>query len=194
MPVSVPELKRALRKEMHAKRDALSPIFRKQAAERVASNGLPFDVPNGGIVSGWFAMGTELNPYPLMKRLHQEHDALLALPVITGGKLIFRAWGPGEPLVRAGFGTSEPRPEAAEVEPDIVLVPLLGFDLRGYRIGYGKAYYDGGIARLRAKKPIVAAGLAFDEQFAEKVPIEEHDQRLDYVITEEGVRFAAEAG
>jgi 5-formyltetrahydrofolate cyclo-ligase len=70
---------------------------------------------------------------------------------------------------------------------------MLAFDLRGYRIGYGKAYYDGGLSRLRAKKKIVAAGLAFDEQCVEAVPTEPHDQRLDYVITEEGVRFSAES-
>jgi 5-formyltetrahydrofolate cyclo-ligase len=191
MPVSIAEQKRALRKEMAARRDALSPIFRKQMSERVANSDLPFDVPERAIVSGWFAMGTELNPYPLMKRLAEESDAALALPAIADGKLIFRAWVPGMQLKRVGFGLSEPGPEAMEVDPDILLVPLLAFDLRGYRIGYGKAYYDGGLARLRAKKKIIAAGLGFEEQCVDSVPTEPHDERLDYVITEEGVRFSA---
>lgn len=191
MPVSVAEQKRALRKEMIAKRDALSPIFRKQMSEQAAKVALPFDVPNGAIVSGWFAMGTELNPYPLMKRLAQESNAQLALPAIADGKLIFRAWQPGMELRRVGFGLSEPGPEAKEVDPDILFVPLLAFDPRGHRIGYGKAYYDGGLSRLRERKKIVAVGLAFDEQAVENVPTEPHDQRLDYVITEEGVRFSA---
>jgi 5-formyltetrahydrofolate cyclo-ligase len=191
MPVSVLEQKRILRKEMAAKRDMLSPIFRKQMSEKVAKIELPFDVPEKAIVSGWFAMGTELNPYPLMKRLAEEYNALLALPAIADGKLIFRAWVPGMQLKRVGFGLSEPGPEAKEVDPDILFVPLLAFDLKGYRIGYGKAYYDGGISRLRAKKRIIAAGLAFDEQCVESVPTEPHDERLDYVITEEGVRFSA---
>jgi 5-formyltetrahydrofolate cyclo-ligase len=182
-----------LRKEMTAKRDALSPIFRKQMSEKIAKLEMPFEVPNGAIVSGWFAMSTELNPYPLMKRFAAESSATLALPAIADGKLIFRAWVPGMQLKRVGFGLSEPGPEAKEVDPDILFVPMLAFDLRGYRIGYGKAYYDGGLARLRAKKKIVAAGLAFDEQCVEAVPTEPHDQRLDYVITEEGVRFSAES-
>jgi 5-formyltetrahydrofolate cyclo-ligase len=193
MPVSIAEQKRALRKEMTAKRDALSPIFRKQMSEKIAKASMPFDVPNGAVVSGWFAMNTELNPYPLMKRFAEESSATLALPAIADGKLIFRAWVPGMQLKRVGFGLSEPGPESKEVDPDILFVPMLAFDLRGYRIGYGKAYYDGGLSRLRAKKKIVAAGLAFDEQCVEAVPTEPHDQRLDYVITEEGVRFSAES-
>lgn len=191
MPVSVAEQKRALRKEMIAKRDALSPIFRKQMAEKAAKASLPFDVPERAIVSGWFAIGNELNPYPLMKRLAVENECSLALPAIDDGKLIFRAWVPGMQLKQVGFGLSEPGPEAKEVDPDIVFVPMLAFDLEGNRIGYGKAYYDGGLSRLRAKKKIVAVGLAFDEQCVEQVPTEPHDQKLDYVITEEGVRFSA---
>jgi len=176
---------------MIAKRDALSPIFRKQMSEKVAKADLPFGVPDGAVVSGWFAMGTELNPYPLMKRLAEENGAQLALPAIEDGKLIFRAWVPGMQLKRVGFGLSEPGPEAKEVDPDILFVPLLAFDLTGARIGYGKAYYDGGLSRLRAKKKVAAVGLAFDEQCVENVPTEPHDQKLDYVITEEGVRFSA---
>ncbi len=191
MPVTVVEQKRALRKEMIAKRDALSPIFRKQMSEQAAKAELPFDVPERAIVSGWFAMGTELNPYPLMKRLAEENDATLALPAIAHGKLIFRAWVPGMQLKRVGFGLSEPGPEAKEVDPDVVFVPLLAFDLDGNRIGYGKAYYDGGLSRLREKKKIIAVGLAFDEQCVDSVPTEPHDQKLDYVLTEEGVRFSA---
>jgi 5-formyltetrahydrofolate cyclo-ligase len=191
MPVSIAEQKRALRKEMIAKRDALSPIFRKQMSEKAAKGEMPFDVPESAIVSGWFSMGTELNPYPLMKKLAEENRATLALPAIADGKLIFRAWVPGMELRRVGFGLSEPGPDAKEVDPDILFVPLLAFDLKGYRIGYGKAYYDGGLSRLREKKKIVAVGLGFDEQCVENVPTEPHDQKLDYVITEEGVRFSA---
>jgi 5-formyltetrahydrofolate cyclo-ligase len=191
MALQIPDQKRALRKEMIAKRDALSPIFRKQMSEKVGRAQMPFDVPEAAIVSGWFAMGTELNPYPLMKRIAEESDAMLALPAIEDGKLIFRAWVPGMELRRVGFGLSEPGPEAKEVDPDILFVPLLAFDQKGHRIGYGKAYYDGGLSRLRSKKKIIAVGLAFDEQCVETVPTEPHDQPLDYVITEEGVRYAA---
>jgi len=189
MPQPVPELKRALRKEMIAKREALSSIFRKQAGEKIAKAGVPVAVAPGSVVSGWFAMGAELDPMPLMTKLHAM-GARLALPAIVEGKLIFRAWTPGEVLTRAGFGTSEPDKSAPQLDPDIVLTPLLAFDPKGYRLGYGKGHYDGGLTRLRATKKVTAIGLAFDEQCVEKVPVEPHDQRLDYVITENGIRFA----
>jgi 5-formyltetrahydrofolate cyclo-ligase len=188
MPVPVTELKRALRQEMIAKRQALSSIFRKQAGEKIAKAGIPLDPAPGTVVSGWYAMGAELDPMPLMMKLH-DAGAVLALPAIVEGKLIFRAWTPGEPLQRAGFGTSEPDASAPKVDPDIVLTPMLAFDPQGYRLGYGKGHYDGGLARLRAAKNIVSVGLAFDEQCVDKVPVEPHDQRLDYVITENGIRF-----
>ena len=189
MPVPVPELKRALRKEMIAKREAISSIFRKQAGEKIAKAGIPVAVEPGSIVSGWCAMGAELDPLPLMMKLHAQ-GARLALPAIVEGKLIFRAWAPGEALNRAGFGTSEPDQAAPVVDPDLVLTPLLAFDPQRFRLGYGKGHYDGGLARLRAAKKIIAIGLAFDEQCVERVPVEPHDQRLDYVITENGIRFA----
>jgi 5-formyltetrahydrofolate cyclo-ligase len=185
--------KAALRETAIAHRNALDPGARAQAARRIAASELPFTMRHGVIVSGWHAMGSELDPLPLLLRLAGE-GASLALPVIAKGRLLFRAWQPGEPLVGAGFGTSEPRPDAAETDPDIVLVPLLAFDRLGFRLGYGKGHYDGGLARLRAKKPIVAAGLAFAAQETAEVPTEPHDQRLDFVITESGVRFAAGAG
>ena len=78
----------------------------------------------------------------------------LALPVVAGrGKpLIMRAWRWGEPLAAGVWGIREPKPEAPEVEPDILLVPLLAFDRAGHRIGYGAGYYDMTIAALRARK------------------------------------------
>ena len=94
---------------------------------------------------------SEINPLPLMRKL-ADAGAALALPAIVGrGKpLIMRAWEFGEPLDRGQWGIREPQADAPEVVPDILLVPLLAFDRRGYRIGYGAGYYDMTIARLRA--------------------------------------------
>ena len=87
----------------------------------------------------------------------------MALPVVAGrGKpLVMRAWAFGEPLSQGVWGIRQPLPEAAEVEPDILLVPLLAFDRTGHRIGYGGGYYDRTIAQLRARKPVVAVGIGF---------------------------------
>jgi 5-formyltetrahydrofolate cyclo-ligase len=76
---------------------------------------------------------------------------------------------------------------APEVEPDVLLVPLLAFDKAGYRLGYGGGFYDATLAKLRAKKPIIAIGVAYADQEVADVPHEAHDMKLDYVMTEKGI-------
>jgi 5-formyltetrahydrofolate cyclo-ligase len=112
--------------------------------------------------------------------------AKLALPVIQGrgSPLIMRAWAFGETLGSGVWGIREPKAEAPEVFPDILIVPLLLFDRAGYRLGYGAGYYDMTIARLRAMKPVTAIGLAFAAQEIADVPKTPRDARLDLVLTE----------
>jgi 5-formyltetrahydrofolate cyclo-ligase len=131
---------------------------------------------------------SEINPLPLMKKLAAA-GAALALPKIAGrGKpLIMRAWQWGAPLDAGQWGIREPKADAPEVEPDIVLVPLLAFDRAGHRIGYGAGYYDMTLASLRAHKPVAAIGLAFAAQEVTTVPATPHDARLDLVLTEHEV-------
>ena len=180
--------KPALRREALARRDALPDAARMAAAEAIAARAFPVALPAGAIVSGFSPMRSEINPLPLLRKL-AEAGAALALPVVAGkGKpLIMRAWGFGEPLASGVWGIREPRPEAPEVAPDILIVPLLAFDRRGHRIGYGAGYYDLTIARLRAKKTIVAVGIAYAAQEIPAVPATERDARLDLVLTEREV-------
>jgi len=74
--------------------------------------------------------------------------------------------------------------EAPEVDPDVLLVPLLAFDRNGNRLGYGAGYYDMTIAALRAKQPVVTVGIAFAAQEVDEVPTTPRDVRLDLVLTE----------
>jgi 5-formyltetrahydrofolate cyclo-ligase len=133
-------------------------------------------------------MKTEINPIPLMRKL-ADAGAKLALPAIAGrGKpLIMRAWTFGEPLAAGQWGIREPVPEAPEVAPDILIVPLAAFDRVGHRIGYGAGYYDMTINALRAKKKITAIGIALAAQEIPQVPATERDARLDLVLTEREV-------
>ena len=112
--------------------------------------------------------------------------ARLALPAITarGQSLAFRAWYAGDRLVPGPLGILEPSPAAAEIVPDIVLVPLAAFDRAGHRIGYGAGHYDHTLAHLRKSKAVTAIGLAFAAQEIEAVPALPHDVALDYVLTE----------
>jgi len=182
------QLKATLRAQALTKRDALPPELRAAAAETVAARGLPIDVPTGAIVSGFMPLKSEINPLPLLRRL-AERGARLALPVVVGrGKpLIMRAYTFGDEFARGQWGIREPKPEAPEVDPDILIVPLAAFDRSGHRIGYGAGYYDMTINRLRALKPVTALGIAFAAQEIEAVPATARDERLDFVLTEREV-------
>jgi 5-formyltetrahydrofolate cyclo-ligase len=180
--------KSELRREASARRDALPPDARQAAAEAIAARPFPLAIAPGTIVSGFMPMNTEINPLPLMRKLAGQ-GTRLALPVLAGrGKpLIMRAWVSGEPLSAGVWGIREPEPEAAEVNPDILLVPLVAFDRAGHRIGYGGGYYDRTIAQLRARKAVIAVGLAFATQEVPAVPTTPRDERLDLVLTEREV-------
>jgi 5-formyltetrahydrofolate cyclo-ligase len=174
-----------LRTAALAAREALSPQQRAAAAEALAARKLPMDIAPGTIVSGYSPIRGELDPVPLMRKL-AERGAQLALPAVMarGKSLAFRAWSPSDRLMLGPLGILEPSPAAAELIPDIMLVPLAAFDRLGHRIGYGAGHYDFTLAHLRKVKPIVAIGLAFAAQEIEAVPALSHDVALDYVLTE----------
>jgi 5-formyltetrahydrofolate cyclo-ligase len=179
------QLKAALRQAALTHRDALPPAERMAAALAVAERGLPVDIPPGTVVSGFSPLKSEISPLPLLRRL-ADAGASLALPVVIGRgqPLVMRAWSFGAPLVSCVWGIREPPADAPELNPDILIVPLLAFDRRGHRIGYGAGYYDMTIARLRAIKPVTAIGIAFAAQEIAAVPATPRDARLDLVLTE----------
>lgn len=146
-------------------------------------------LPETAVVAGYWPLRDELDPRPAMTALlglgHR-----LCLPVVTGAgrPLAFRAWTPGAALQAAGFGTQVPAAEAGEATPSVLLVPLVAFDEAGYRLGYGGGFYDRTLARLRAAGPVLAIGLGYAAQRAERLPRESTDERLDWIVTEAGAR------
>jgi 5-formyltetrahydrofolate cyclo-ligase len=189
MPADIAELKRSLRNEALTRRDQLDADYRQRAAEAIAQRSFPVAVPKGTIVSGFFPMKTELSLLPLMRAL-EKNGAQIALPRIVGrgNPLSMRAWKFGDPLVPGQWGIREPAPDAPEVAPDILLVPFAAFDRHGYRVGYGAGYYDMTIAGLKAKKKVVTVGFGFEAQEVDQCPVEAHDQKLDFLMTEKGLR------
>ena len=180
--------KARLREQAFAGRDALPADERTAAAETIAARPFPVTITTGMIVSGFSPMKTEINPLPLIRKAAQL-GARLALPVTAGrGRpLIMRAYAFGDELARGQWGIREPKAEAPEVVPDILIVPLAAFDRAGHRIGYGAGYYDMTINALRAKKKVIAMGIAFAAQETTSVPATERDARLDFVLTEREV-------
>ena len=191
---STEDAKAVLRREALARRDALPRELRAAAAEAIAAQPFPVAIKPGAVVSGFMPMKSEINPIPLMRKL-ADAGATLALPVVAGKgqPLIMRAWSFGEPLASGVWGIREAGSDAPEVFPDILIVPLLAFDRRGHRIGYGAGYFDMTIAALRARKPVVAAGIAFAAQEIAEVPTTPRDARLDLVLTEREVIITSPA-
>jgi 5-formyltetrahydrofolate cyclo-ligase len=181
--------KRALRSRMKTWRSGLEADAAARAADAVAAHGLGFlRLPQKPfVVSGFSSLPDEFRVWPLLRRLHGEGHAL-AMPVMQGKglPLVFRAWAPGDAMDKAVWGIAEPRADKPVLEPDIVLVPLLAFDAAGRRLGYGGGYFDRTLRGLRARKSIVAIGLAYDESQVDAVPHLDYDERLDWVLRPSG--------
>ncbi|MBR1251170.1 5-formyltetrahydrofolate cyclo-ligase [Bradyrhizobium sp. AUGA SZCCT0169] len=177
-----------LRAAALAKRDALSDEQRAAAAQALAKRGLPFEITAGMVVSGYSPIRNEIDPAPLMRKL-AEAGAKLALPAVMarGKSLAFRAWSGNDRLMLGPLGIPEPSPAAAELIPDIMLIPLAAFDAEGHRIGYGAGHYDFTLEHLRKAKAVTAVGTAFAVQQIKAVPAQPHDVALDYVLTEKKV-------
>jgi 5-formyltetrahydrofolate cyclo-ligase len=177
-----------LRAAALAAREKLSEKQRASAANALAKRGLPVEITQGLIVSAYSPIRSEIDPAPLMEKLAKQ-GARLALPTVNarGKSLTFRSYTPGDRLTMGMLGIPEPSPAAAEVVPDIMLVPLAAFDAAGHRIGYGAGYYDYTFTHLRKHKAIIGVGLAFATQEIEAIPALSHDVPLDYVLTEKRV-------
>ena len=136
-------------------------------------------------LAGYLPMRTEIDPLPAMAA----HAGPVAAPVVVANAapLRFRQWSPGCAMTDGGFGTQIPA-EGPWIEPEVLIVPLLAFDARGYRLGYGGGFYDRTLQSLRARRPTIAVGYAFAAQEIAEVPIDATDQRLDLIVTENGVR------
>ncbi len=181
---SLTDIKARLRDEAFARRDALDPVWRAQASLAVAERvlGLP-DLREREPVSGFWPIRSETDVKILLEALHARGQRL-CLPVVAKPAMIFRAWTPGDDLVKSGFGVSEPGSDAPEVSPSAMLVPLAAFDRQGGRIGYGKGHFDMAIAALEARHPVLTIGVAFSVQEVASVPMEPHDRRIDFIVTE----------
>lgn len=167
----------------------------KHASAVLADQGLAFLGDNGpAIVSGFYPYQSEIDLLVLLDRLKGE-GWTTCLPIVLGAgrPLVFRAWAPGEPTETGAWDIPIPEASARPVEPDVMLVPLLAFDRQGYRLGYGGGFYDRTIEAFRAAKPLVTIGVAFASQEVEKVVRGEHDQPLDWVLTEQGPIRTAQA-
>lgn len=179
--------KAELRSTAKQRRDIAENNTAAEAISAVVQDAM--SLPGNAVISAYWPMGSEIDPRPLMRRLH-ETGHRLCLPVVAGKgqPLIFRAWQPGDLLESGGFGTQIPAVGQPTLEPQVLFVPLLAYDRDGYRLGYGGGFYDRTLAKLRAgaklRTETIAVGLAYAAQEVPRVPRDQHDQRLDWIVTE----------
>jgi 5-formyltetrahydrofolate cyclo-ligase len=179
--------KQAMREEALVRRAALRAAV-PDATSRMAQNFIAaIPLTSGAVVSAFISIGEETDPAPLIDLLHRVgHPIALPRVVRKGEKLAFHLYEPGATLVPGVFGLSQPGKDWPEASPDLLIVPLLAFDARGNRLGYGAGFYDRTLAALRASRNIVAVGYAFAGQEVPEVPHRESDEPLDWVVTELG--------
>lgn len=180
--------KTTLRVEARARRATLSKAHADFAA-RLAEHADALGIAEGSIVGGYVALADEADPARLIERL-AARNCLIAFPRVTakGAPLAFHIAREDKDFVSGAFGVREPRAERPLVSPNALLVPLLAFDAAGHRLGYGGGFYDHTLEALRAEGTRVAIGIAFAGQEVPAIGGQHHDQRLDMVVTELGVR------
>ena len=175
---------RAAAKRRRAAAHAASP----DAGARIAANLLrAVSLPEGAIVSGYCAMGDEADPLPSLLALAAGgHDLCLPVTPKRGLPLSFRLWRPGDALERGVWDIPVPPATARDVEPSVLLVPLLAFDRAGYRLGYGGGYFDRTLAALRPRP--LTIGIGTEAARLATIHPQPHDIGLDMIVTEAGIR------
>ena len=191
-----------MRREALQARQKLSAQAGAEAAERARAYGLELieSLAPSGVVAGYVPVRGELDIMPLLRAL-AERGYEVALPVVARKKapLVFRRWRPEAALLEDAYGIPVPKENAPQLTPDIVLTPLAAFDRHGHRLGYGGGYYDRTLAHLRAQRAaqggdVVAIGCASAGQELERIPTLGTDERLDWILTERGVRRVSGQG
>ena len=141
------------------------------------------------VVALYHPVNSEINPLSLIEYLDIKNKTI-CLPMVVNKKqpLIFKPWRPGEEMVIGHYGISVPDNDQI-VTPDLVICPLLAYDSKGMRLGYGGGFYDRTIRYLRRNRQTKYIGLAFSEQKSyHDLPSEDHDVPLDAVLTETGIK------
>jgi 5-formyltetrahydrofolate cyclo-ligase len=187
--------KDGLRRHFKAQRDAIALSERAQAAEsfRLHFHDHPY-LALAASFAGYYPIGSEADILPVYQHM-AKFNKPMGLPRIEGEGLSLHRWQPGDTLESGPLGTHQPAADAPALHPEVLLVPLLAFDAAGNRLGYGGGYYDRLIGRLRASEqssPLVI-GVAYCAQESDILPAEEHDQKLDGILTETGVSLFRKA-
>ena len=134
-------------------------------------------------IGGYFPVNNEIDDLEILKKFEKKKYKI-CLPVVKKKfNMDFYNFSFSEPLIVNKYGIPEPK-KTNIVYPDVILVPMVGFDKNLNRLGYGGGYYDRIIEKLMKKKKILKIGLAFSRQQINNLPISKYDKKMDYIVTE----------
>ncbi|MCP4394735.1 MAG: 5-formyltetrahydrofolate cyclo-ligase [Alphaproteobacteria bacterium] len=189
------EQKKDLRTQSLQNRKILNELFQLDAANltNLTQNCVTLinDIkPKAKSVSGYIPIKHEANPYEIMKQLSKKrYDICLPVVVQKNSPLIFRNYNFNNTEMEKGaFGTTHPKATSKEIIPSVMIIPMLAFDRKGFRLGFGGGFYDRTIEKLKQINiDIMCIGLAFAGQEIENIPHDKLDQQLDWIVTEKEV-------
>ncbi len=172
-------MKTSIREQMKRHR---ATIHNPMAAELLATNFTDnMTFPPDAVIASYYPINSEIDVLPLTRQLIAKKFTV-TLPVIAGDILEFRQWD-GENLIKGKFGINIPPDSSPALHPTHIIVPVLAFDKQRHRIGYGGGYYDRTLHMLGS----IRIGVAYDEQKIPLIPADEHDIRLDFIVTEKNL-------
>jgi 5-formyltetrahydrofolate cyclo-ligase len=153
-----------------------------------------FSIENTVKVAGlYYPVFNEISPLVFMEYF-KDNNITTALPVVdsNSNSMVFKKWFKREKLQKSHIGTYEPLRTNKTIFPQVIIVPMLMFDRKLNRLGYGAGYYDKSILNLKRyfnkkQKNFITIGLAYSEQETRSIPYESHDQKLDFIVTEKEI-------
>lgn len=178
--------KETLRKEQRK-------ITHSESADGIFINLMPLmQWESKPIIAGYWPIDDEIDDRAFLEHCHNQ-GLQCGLPFITDSTspLTFKAWQSSDVLEKGIYNIPAPAPEALDLIPDIMLVPLVAFDKDCHRLGKGGGFYDRTLAHLRQSHNVLSIGLAYDCQEIDHVTREAHDQQLDCIVTPSRVVYSS---
>ena len=176
--------KELLRKEMRALRDGFSDEYIEACSRKITAAFMESDIyKSSGAVMIYLSIGSEVRTDALLKKIFED-GKVCAVPVVRGKEIKISRFYKDGALVRSAFGIPEPEfPEYCGISGiDVIVIPALAYDARGYRIGYGGGYYDRLLSRVGSD--IALVGFCYDKLIVDNIDYQPHDIKTEIVISD----------
>ena len=140
------------------------------------------------IIAGYYPSDYEVNILKFLEKAAKRKFKIVLPTIGFSNNMYYKSWIFNDPLYVNKFGILEPKNSGKKIIPDLIMVPLVAYDKHLNRIGYGKGYYDKSLQKInKIKKNIISLGIAYSFQKCKRIPIDNHDFKLDYIFTEKGI-------